>query len=778
MKSKTKKIIIFIIAAIAVISITFAFLYNLIINKLASIKVYIAPTNSHTSISLVKSLLLSYNNAKNEVPYMLIHYSVNNVTNLMIYASMYIKQPPQTNKIYIFNDEGENYFSKNASRIEAMVENYLEKYGIINNPSQIVDVNASTVSSIVNNSILLVISGFMPQDLVKQNRSQSILISLLQKGTSIIYVGQNFNKLVTKGSVIIPGGNLPAFLSTVNFSGNVSSSDPLKDLFFSNATFSFTTGKIYGNVSYENVYNGSLIAFSNYPDLFNASSLAIGIAKSIAEFFWVPKYTEAEMSVHLASFNSSGNIGVLMQSPLISYGTSLNNSFVRIVAYSNPAYLPGKGYSYINYEPIFGSNGVLYIPGVVIPGYTFLANFTINQQANIGGTNLFLYIYNLNYTELNVSVLPWIPSVSNYTFIKIGTFNRPPGNYIWSLKNLYGYAYESALVTVPPINISMKSYNITNNVYTLYVSCGGQPLNLPFSITLNGNYSVNGIIKNGIISYNLPKGTPEIFGNLNFSLNVLSNNFTYTVYNPKFTINNLNQYIMVAIAIIITVILVSIKGPQRDDFYIDVPILPKPKTIPIKLKSADIVTVFDKQNQFYHWKYMPLSKEEVRTAIINNIRYNNLPVTATYQNIEDILDEMVHEGYLEELDGLYMPTDWVKKSGHDIIYLATFKKLRVWLILHAYPFTDLDASNVADIVATIKGEKSYFVIYSNTTKFKEIKIYNNNTTYFVFINRVEYDRFIEKFNNTFTPDAEKLRIFISSGLIKILDADNLDETFA
>ena len=151
-------------------------------------------------------------------------------------------------------------------------------------------------------------------------------------------------------------------------------------------------------------------------------------------------------------------------------------------------------------------------------------------------------------------------------------------------------------------------------------------------MSLNNLYPQNGVIKNGLVRYYLPKGTPEVHGNLDFSLNVMgSRSHYYTQYYPT-PLGVNEQYVEIAVvAVIMLLMIVLVKAPNRDEFYIDVPNLPEEKKIPLKLKPADVVGVFDKLNTQYHWKYMPLSKAEIKYAISTYIKVNNIPVALTYR---------------------------------------------------------------------------------------------------------------------------------------------------
>jgi len=169
---------------------------------------------------------------------------------------------------------------------------------------------------------------------------------------------------------------------------------------------------------------------------------------------------------------------------------------------------------------------------------------------------------------------------------------------------------------------------------------------------------------------------------------------------------------------------------------------------------------------------MPLSKAEIKAAITSYIKYNNIPVGLTYSNIERILDQLTVNNYLVNADNLYAPTQWETQSKHDVEYLATFKKLRLWFVTHAYIFTDVDMSDSSDIVATLHNERKYVVIFSKTSKFQRIPIYTGSKTYIAFLNAFKLDEFKTDISNTYTPEAEELKMYIAAEYVKLVDADN------
>ena len=170
---------------------------------------------------------------------------------------------------------------------------------------------------------------------------------------------------------------------------------------------------------------------------------------------------------------------------------------------------------------------------------------------------------------------------------------------------------------------------------------------------------------------------------------------------------------------------------------------------------------------------MPLSKTEVKSAIAIDIKYNNIPVELTYRNVDSVLDSLLVNNYITQADELYAPASWIETSKHDIGYLATFKKLRIYFVTHSYTFTDIDVSEEADLVATLHGDKRYVVIYSQTSRFKNIPIYPQSRTYLVFLNSDLMEEFKTKLYGTSSEDAEKLKMYLSADFIRLVDADSI-----
>jgi hypothetical protein len=731
--------------------------------------------------SMISQNMLFYNQNSSVFPYSLLFYDAANVPYAILNVSLLASLPPSN--VYMLNYSNDCFNCGNSFAAASAIENDLVSYGVVNSESSIGVLSKSDLQSINNDSLLIIINGLMPSYMFEyiNGTNETILQYLLNRGTSIIYVGQSFSRLVLPGGVVVPNSNNLPFLSTFSTSLPKTST-----FYFSNATFGFTSGGTYGTASYANIFNGSIIAFSNYLNSWRSPAEAgSDIAKAAAQEFWIPKYASDTQLIPVGYYQKrSGNIGIILNKTEFAYNSTslpkLNSGYLRVALYNNMTYnlTNASIYKYYLYVPDYSINGSISIPSDIIPGQSTPATLEVFTRSSIPiSIQPHLSIYTANMSMIETLPLQFFSAYGNFTFLKYLTLQLPPGKYIARLESFSNMQYAAALFQVPSVKLSMSNANFSSNVYRIAVSSGGMPISgVNYSISVNGLYKSSGVISNGTLYYALPSGSPKINGNATFSISMLSKNFTYVFVRPSTAIKISSQYIELAVVAIIVLMMVTlVRAPNRDEFYIDVPNLPRQDKIPIKLKPNEVIGVFDKLNSYYHWKYMPLSKNEVRMAIATNLRKNNMPINLTYNNVDVILSQLVEKNELASIDDLYAPKAWIDASKHDIEYLAVFKKLRLYFVSHALIFSDLDSSTVADMTIASHGEKIYIVIFSPTSRFKNIPVYSNSITYIAFINEDRLEEFKDSLYSNVSPDVEQLKLYISAGMIRLINVDNPDD---
>lgn len=736
------------------------------------------------SARVVAQAPLIYQNASSILPYALVGYNATNASYVSL-STVYYQTPPPVN-VYVLNWSNECIScGTSVPDVVSSLQANLTTYSILNNTNKLHVISPSNVSSLPAGSVLVVLNGLLPDFFLKPvsgtgKNPVTLLQSLLNNGDTIIYVGRDFSRLVSTQSVIIPNTNDTGVLVTSPISQSGSSGT----FYFSNSqrTFVFAqnTSSSYGPIVYENTNPGTLLAFSNYLNSWSKPSQAgADIAQAIYLAFWVPKVAQGNIGIFPRTFSSSsGEYGIKMtpqsysQSSL-SYLNSLSGQIIITATNQNS----GKtSYKIVNFKPQLLLNGSVSMPSSIYPGQYFNATMKINvPSAQLVEPHIDIFNSNMSYiTSLPPTLTKYVTPPS-YSFIKEIQFLLPPGSYIMQLNGLQNQHYATTYFSIGNITIQLTSQDVNASTFNFYFTSGGTPLNnITITTWLNGENPTNGTIVNGNLRYVLPKGVPVPKGNWTFSFSALSTNFAYyTKYTPvAISINP--QYVEFIVALMIVILEVTlIKAPVRDEFYVDVPSLPPPVRTNIKVGANELVGVFDKLNIYYHWHFMPLSKSEIRFAISSNIRSNNMPVTLTYSNIEIILNNLVSSGMLISADDLYAPITWLDQSKHDIEYLATFKKLRVYLVSHMHIFSDLGKSDVADIMTTLHNEKAAIVIYSKTSKFvKRLPVQDGMKTYIAFLNSDKLEEFKQNLYSSTSAQDEELKMYLSIGRVVLIDADN------
>ncbi len=795
MRGGTKKIIIILIS-VAVIIGGFAFYLN---GVLSSYKSTLSqqpagpPPQPSISAQLINQSFMSGDSGSKLIPYALLDLHSLNASAINVYASILQRPVPQS--IYIFNTTNECYQCGNVTQVTSALITGLLRYGAIKYPGAVSFVSGASLQDIANNSVLIVTNGYIPQVFLSgYNGTQNTTIEhLLRKGTSIIYVGADFSHMLEQGSIIVPSGAIPDFLNTGQFNAtkvNLSTFGVFGNFSFSRPTYALSSGTFYGPISYRNIDGGSLVVFSNYGNAWpNATLEGRDIAKAIATLFWIPEYASGSESYGIRNFTAfSGHIGVIMNQSGVQYGSGqaslLGNYYGRIMLYTNSSFnatAPDSAFYSVDYVPHFGINGSMSIPSYVIPAQRTPFDIEIYTHSATPVSLLpHLQIYDQNMSEVEGIALPSIPqAIGNFSFVKYLAVSLPAGRYIVALDNFSNAPYAYSLFNVN-LSVTLQNANFSSGRFVFLATSAGQPLSgVNYSISLynpHGNYAYpteNGTLTNGTMVYTLHSGQPAAYYVSNFTVDILSTEFGFSEFNAAPVIPITTQDIeILAVMLLLAAMVLFVRPPNRDEFYVDVPHMPPKNKTQVKVKSAEIISVFDKMNLYYHWNHMPLSKGEIKLAISKYINFAGMPLNLTFNNIDRILDAMVESGKLATIDGLYAPQSWLGQGQHDIVYLSTFKKLRVFFVSHGYVFTEIDASNVADMVATQHGEHAYIVIYSKTSRFANMPIFQNSKTYLAFINSESMYEFKANLYNAATKEAEMLKLYIASGSVELIDSDN------
>ena len=784
MKLRTKLIIALVVVALAVLSIVV--LPGLL--NLRSI-FYGNPTGPASTGAITLSMTLNgsttvyYGNGQGLAEHAVVSYTGKNVTNATIDASIYDRSPIQ--RIYLINTSG--YCSQvvrcfDENKLEAALGAALGGYDLVRNSSSFSYVNVSDIPLIPRNSIVIVPSGLMPLPLVAPG-SQSGIYGMLDKGDTIIYTGKDFSYVLgPDGQTLQSPQNITSSLARYDLGTGQPQPGPYSkfqgNFIFNKPTFVLLAGNTLGNLTYIASSKGMFLAFSNYPmDAWsNVSAMASDVAMLVNMRLWLNKLGQQSETIGQADV-AAGNLGVFVNLPktnLTSSALIINNSYTLITLKASNS--QGSAVKYLAFKNSrFKSHGVLGAADVVGEGQQVPILISISNKT--GQTLVHIDIYDRNSSYVGTVPIGFISS--SFGVLKYHTFTLPTGYYILSLKDFDNNAYASSYFFIANTTITPSVIDFKNGTFTFTAYSNGLPVsNATYSMELNGAYNTTGTVTpDGKITYSVPKGTVIGYGTQIFEVLIFGTKYQIKINNVLPSAPYIPPiYIEFAIAIIVVVLLnLILKPPKRDEYYIDVPEFPLSKKEKVTVPRLSMMGVFDKVNYYYHWRFMPLTVEEIRLGINNNIRINSMPVSITTQNANTVLSQLVAGGYLVNAENYYAPKAWLDTCRHDMEYLVIFRKMRDYCVSHATLFTDLDTDANVDMIMTKEGKQASVLIYSNLSKIKKMEVSKDSKIFVVFLDEETRTAFSDALYEAYGDEAEALKLGIEYNYIRLIDCHNLDK---
>jgi hypothetical protein len=791
---KKKILIAIVVLIIAILVIAMLMFIGNFIEKFKTAPV-ISPTRGNLLLNatLNDTGVYTYNNATDIVGYALVNYKASNYSTLNISLNLYSKNP--VFRIYLLNVTDYCYNCRNEGNLYNSLFYYLREYGLISNQSSFSYIDMNQLQNLQNNSLIIIPSGLMPITLMPNSQLQSNIniITLLNRGDTIFYIGRNFSYSVglggrtvysTKGIVsnnLVNYGIMTAPYSLNSENLTTRNKTNYLGLYFDSPTFNFTGGGSDGQIAYLNAGNGSIVAFSNYETVgWNTTDeVAQDLAKVIYSRIWIHSSAYGSLNLNYSGINESRQGILTLQKPL-------NNSLNNITMIVNDSYPLAK---------IKANYNITYFKALNIPfKLRYKYNSTINISAFVGEGEPTLAIISINtnkkqqvissiqVSDIDMNNVEDVPlsffniSPAIYTVTKYVTFDIPQGTYIATLRNFNGSYYSSAVFMVPKLNITGITLNFQNKTFNFSVYSNGWPVSgIPYKASIDNKYNYSGYINNGIISFVLSNKTVIPYGDQTVDIEILGVHETGTVEYQQNVVHIPLLYIIFgAIAAAVIILNLVVKAPIRDEYYVDIETLPPSHKIEVTVKKDEIISIFDKVDLYYRWRYMPLAPEEIKGGISQNLKYENMPIAITLQNTIFVLNMLCAYGDVVNVENYYMPKSWIYLSGHDEVYLTIFRKLRDYCIANAMLFTDLGTSESNDMVITKNGISENIIIYSKEN-YRDINISENSRILLVFLNDIERLNFLDGLYLSYGKSAEILKMSINYGYIKLIDSNNLKE---
>lgn len=777
-----------IIGAAVLIAIAVVILY--IYTALSAIKVPLAPTNLgaiSANISVVTSGILTYNESQYLASYAKLSYTARNATFANISIASYKQNPLEG--IYFINTGNYCVNCLVESAVYSSLESNLGPDVLINS-SSINNIGVAQVGSIPPNSIVVITSGLMPDILLPGTNSTNIcpkysnvtILTMLGRGDTVIYVGRNFSTVVTCNQQLAqtPLNTLAilanASITTIQVPAGVLF-NTTNNLAFSAPTFGFLNGSWYGRVASVKSLNGTLIALSNYPQTgwnYSPSALGRDIASIIESRYWMTKLMYGYDDIPLQA--ASNGTATVFTDQLIMRNVQNSAQIVNSSYGLVDVKLSNSNHTYSESIPLslrYQKRGMLSTPPIIGEAQQMKTSVEVN---NINGVGSFhINVYNLSLSEPLQEI--FVGSLSSSAVVyEYPSFQMPSGFYIADLVDSQNNTYAQSIFYITNVSLTLNKADFRNKSFSFYATSNGAVLSgVPYRADIGGAYPETGTIVNGFINYTLPKGSVISYGNKTFDLYLFGD--TYTVKAPYQSKGLVIPpiYIEFAVAAVFIIVLDRIlRVPIVDEYYIDLPDFPASKKMKVKESPEAILNVFESVNHYYNWKRTPLSPEEVKSGVSNNIRYENMPIAITLQNTLALLNRMARDGLLEECNGYYAPKKWIQESGHDMEYLVIFRRLRDYCIANAILFSEIDSSTFADMVITNKGVQSYILIASGE-KIKEIEMDADSRIFIVFLNEDKKAAFVDKLHNSYGTESELLKMAIEYQTVRPIDVDGLSQ---
>ncbi|MEM3781461.1 MAG: hypothetical protein QXT43_00660 [Candidatus Micrarchaeaceae archaeon] len=740
-----------------------------------SVSVTAAPPGAlHASVGIAYSSFFDYNEGKQIVEYALINYSLLNASAANASISVYAQNPVR--RIYLANTSQYSTYSFSEQALYENLTNDLSRFGLIRNQSSLSYVPLQSLGQI-SNSIIVIQSGLMPLPLL-ENSSISIF-RMLDKGNTVIYIGRNFsNEIGSLGIVFVTPANITSELGSYGIStipAIVNAS--IKPSFgFSKPTFYFLSGSTHGTVGYIGVHNGTLIAFSNYPidSWSNASALAESLAASISSDFWLNEL--AYGAENISTSQTQGSIGLFTSQSQISVqnatsvSSQLNSTYsiVRLGANNSAGFV----FAVAPFTSKYILSGTMSMPSVI--------DDTENVSIGINTTSQSPSQFHIDVLDSNMSYVTSINILHSFTgpvrILLAQSFSIPSGTYLAVLRNQLDQNYTAAIFSIPSLNITPISLNFKGDNFTFRVLSGTFPVNSKAQISFNNAYKEIVPVSDGLLTYELPKGTIISYGKQIFGIEIFGQRLNYTETYAKEILHIPTFYIEVGVVLLAIILLnIVLKPPNRDEYYIDVPTFIPEKREVMKIKQQDLLNVFEKVNYYYHWSFMPLTIDEFKNGISSYVRYNNRPVSVTTQNAQLLIDSLIKSGSIAEKSGYYALSSWLSISKHDVEYLVVFRALRDYCVEHAILFTELNSDPSADMLITKKGRQAKVIIYSSESGMRKFEIGKNENIFIAFASEEVLSEFKDRLYRSLTKTAEVLKVMIQYGRIKLVSIEDLSE---
>ena len=620
--------------------------------------------------------------------------------NMSMTAAVYDSIVPNS----VFMLRSERYQAESYPEFKSSLSSRLSTIGM-----EVNEISPSELDKLGSAAMLIVPSGYIPEELVSGD--SPMLYRLLERGVTVIYIGQDFSRMISKSGSVVPTPS--SFLQLRDRRVTFDTGAPLSPdstVKIKNPLYGATGlegGWSFGGAYSVLTYKGGFIIFA--PQTLDGgwetgADAAKDTFDSIFLTRWLTPKAQATRAVEL-----SGND----EFELFTSRFEGDSAYLKVSGY-NEDYSNGFYTASLLKKSTKGeiySRGHTVLPGDISP--TTLDLILLLRESG-GEKFLFLLITNMSGEVDRASVAGTKVSLDSQATVP-HSFSLPTGDYILSVIDQEGNEYARSYIRSQEVTISPYRANTRTDSYSFRAFGDGQPVTLE-SITAkidNGAYGTYSFSRVSTIEinareggYSLPDGVHEVTfqsGNYIAKLSVDKRAPPSLFTEPFFLA-------AVALALIALAVAYIFKASEIPIYGLDIPDFPPQSTTKVPLKKDVLLGVLDKVNQKYRWKNTPLGLSEIKGAF-KEILFEGRPVFISDYNLEYLLDQLAGLGLIKKEAGYYVRSSWEEDSGKSAKYLAMFRALRDICINDAVPFTQMGASREYDSKITILGQDMYVHFY-------------------------------------------------------------------
>lgn len=315
--------------------------------------------------------------------------------------------------------------------------------------------------------------------------------------------------------------------------------------------------------------------------------------------------------------------------------------------------------------------------------------------------------------------------------------NLDVGDYLLKVQDKNRQTYAQSLLHIQKTTANFLKEDYTGGVVTLQIEKDGQPVpNQAFTISIDdGKNKTLTTDENGQSTF-ITHVSPKPFHDINIQLQTQALHYQRAHVDASILSNPL---ILALIAVILVVFggALMIKVKTKTEYKLDVPDLPPEKTVTTELTAKEVQTAFQKANQKYKRLYLPLTLQEAKDALKEQLQLPNA-ATLTDYNTQKMLETLEKTGVIQTSQGLYLLPEWAKKSKQTPHFLALKRRTIDQLIKKGRPYTETANG--------LKTEKTQYV-FSEKSLHPKIQHKPATKTVLVFPDRQSMKEYVDKIKN-------------------------------